>query len=152
MKPLGHTGGMGKTLADKMKKIHKDAGGLSARQAARVIGVPETSYAYYQSKKYKKDTIPSDLADRMIDTLVPRGADKEDILAIAGTGPDMPRLRDCLSVMMDINHDAGLNLTPDQLSFLTIELYQFVEGDGDRAQLRGQADILVMQMLASSRV
>ncbi len=69
--------------AQKLKSLREKAG-LTVRQLAEQIDLRHTSYAYYESPKFKKRHLPMELAEKLAPHLLSRGIEQSEIFALAG--------------------------------------------------------------------
>jgi hypothetical protein len=83
-------------LATQLKRLRARAR-LTVRDVAGQLELPHTSYAHYESPRYKKPYLPPDLAEKLADVFGRHGIDRAEVLALgglAGSGRAAPGLAD----------------------------------------------------------
>jgi hypothetical protein len=86
----------GDDLAAQLKRLRVRAR-LTVRDVAAQLELPHTSYAHYESPRYKKPYLPLDLAERLAGIFERYGIDRAEVLALgglAGGGPAALSLAD----------------------------------------------------------
>ena len=74
-------------------KAMREAAGLSVRELASLLDMPSSTYGNYEAR-YKKPYLPVAFAKNLADVLVPRGASRAEVMALAGIeGPARPQTR-----------------------------------------------------------
>lgn len=68
---------------DKLRAVREKAD-LSVRDMAAELGLRASTYAHYESDKYKKPIIPIDFAEKIADVVVPRGVNRSEVMLLAG--------------------------------------------------------------------
>jgi transcriptional regulator with XRE-family HTH domain len=68
---------MKKPLPERLKEL-REAAGLTVREVAQRIGVPHTTYSYYESPKYKKGYMPPSALDELVNAFTATGRVTED--------------------------------------------------------------------------
>ena len=53
-------------ITEQLKLLRQEAG-MSTYQVASEIGIEQSAYAYYETKRYKRPYIPGELAQRLAD-------------------------------------------------------------------------------------
>lgn len=66
---------------------------LSMRDMAALLGVPHTTYQYYESPKYKKDHLPIHLYEPIMRILRERGVPETEVGRLLETLPSVVRER-----------------------------------------------------------
>jgi len=76
----------------KLKALREQAQpALSVRAMAEMLGIPASSYAFYESgaaKGFKKNLLPVEFTHQVASILSDRGVDKAEVLALAGIRRD----------------------------------------------------------------
>ena len=72
--------------AIRLKKLREAADpALSVRKLAQLLGMPASTYAFYEDpKKFKKAYLPIELTKSLAQHLTPHGIDQWDVLALGG--------------------------------------------------------------------
>jgi transcriptional regulator with XRE-family HTH domain len=70
-------------LPAQLKRLRKRAG-MTVRDVAAELDLPHTSYAHYESPRYKKPYLPLDLAERLAVLFERHGIGRAEVLALAG--------------------------------------------------------------------
>jgi hypothetical protein len=73
----------GDDLAVQLKRLRVRAR-LTVRDVAGQLDLPHTSYAHYESPRYKKPYLPPDLAERLAAIFERHGIDRAEVLALGG--------------------------------------------------------------------
>lgn len=86
-----HNGGMTTTVQIKLKRL-RDELGWSVEDMSRALKLKaKSSYAHYESKKYKKQFIPIDLANKIANIIEAEGLPRWKALELAGVqGESLP--------------------------------------------------------------
>lgn len=72
-------------VATKLKNLREQTRPkLSVREVAARLGMPLSSYSFYESKKYKKPILPFDLVKKLATIFAGHGVDKNEVYALAG--------------------------------------------------------------------
>src|SRR5688572_12043815 len=83
---IGQCRGMassGDDLAAQLKRLRIRAR-LTVRDVAGQLDLPHTSYAHYESPRYKKPYLPPDLAERLAAIFERHGIHRAEVLALGG--------------------------------------------------------------------
>lgn len=78
--------------AEKLKALRETAEPrLSIRRLAEAVNMPPSSYAFYEdSNKFKKRYLPVEFARALVEPMAAHGIDRQEVLALAGTGDAEP--------------------------------------------------------------
>lgn len=79
---ISHALGMEKGIGSRLKELRTDAG-LSVREVAREMDIPNSTYSSYEDK-FKKPFLPMEFAKRLAEVLERRGVKRNDVMALAG--------------------------------------------------------------------
>lgn len=71
------------TVPIQLKALRTKAG-LSVREVAAFLEMPASTYAHYETPRYKKPYIPLDLAEKLAVLFAPKGVEPADVFALAG--------------------------------------------------------------------
>lgn len=85
---IEHTTGMSKeeasSVAKELKRLRESAEPKpTIREMADALGIPHTSYAYYEDG-FKKQFLPVEIAFKIADVLSGRGIKRSEVMALAG--------------------------------------------------------------------
>lgn len=70
-------------VAEKLKALREESG-LTVRQLAEELGLPRSTYANHESKRYKKTELPQSFAREVAKVLAKYGIHPGRIMALAG--------------------------------------------------------------------
>lgn len=136
----------------------------SQRVVAKALGMPATSYSYYE-KGYKEEWLPQDFALRLATVLAPYGVPREKVLDLASVnevapGAALPSVRLIQSVLGVIfEHERGVDVPEDVLQDYAIALQdvcsavasgELVETDDQAVRAKVRSSLAVLQMKAQA--